>query len=152
MARAQADFLDALAAGIEPVDAREEHVPGPRTLSLAQLKDVWNGINEQARLILGAFAVSGGAATRDLMETLGVDRPRLLNGPLGGISRRVKKLLADPEATFYSEHPEDGRYILPTATWEALADLVEQERPEWLTTEGPFARMMSPLSNSTRPE
>ncbi|MCI0432015.1 MAG: hypothetical protein L0210_15915, partial [Rhodospirillales bacterium] len=69
-----------------------------------------------------------------------------------GISRRVKKLLADPEATFYSVHPEDGRYILPTATWEALADLIEQERPEWLASEGPFARMKSPPANAAGSE
>jgi len=149
MARAQAEFLDALAADIDPMDAREERPSGPRSLSLEQLKNVWDGVNEQARLILGAFAITGGAAPHDLMQTLGVDRARLLNGPLGGISRRVKKLLADPDAAFYSENLEGDGYILPQATWEALIDLIEQERPEWLTTSGPFARMMPSRPNET---
>jgi hypothetical protein len=67
------------------------------------------------------------------MRVVGAEEPRLLNGPLGGISRRVKKLLGDPEATFYSVDPDDNRYILPTVTFNALCDLIEQERPQWLT-------------------
>jgi hypothetical protein len=130
--RAEANFLDSIAADY-PEELARDHVPGPRPLSSAQLQDVWEGVNEQAQRILGAFATHGGAMSpQDIMQVLGVEEPRLLNGPLGGISRRVKKLLGDSEATFYSVNPDDGRYVLPTATFEALCDVVENERPEWL--------------------
>jgi hypothetical protein len=135
-ARTEADFLESLAADLGSSEADAEHVPGPRSLAYSQMKNVWDGVNEQAKRLLGAFVLSGGnIAPQDLMKVLGVDEPRLLNGPLGGISRRVKKLLGDPDATFYSVNPDTGRYILTSGTFGSLSDVVEHERPEWLENE-----------------
>lgn len=134
LARTKADLLEAVAADSERIGSAWEHVPGSKTLSYSQLKAVWDGVNDQAKRLLGAFATHGGAMTQqDIMDTLEVDEPRLINGPLGGISRRVKKLLGDPEATFYSIHADDGRYVLQTETFEALCELIERERPELLS-------------------
>jgi len=139
-ARAEADLLEAIAADYESAGQAWEHVPGAKSLSHSQLKAVWDGVNDQAKRLLGAFATHGGAMTQqDIMDVLGVDEPRLINGPLGGISRRVKKLLGDSEASFYGIHPDDGRYFLQTETFEALCDLIERERPGLLSSE-PRAR------------
>ncbi|HJR20499.1 MAG TPA: hypothetical protein VJ822_02690, partial [Dongiaceae bacterium] len=136
LARTEADLLEAIATDSEHAEGSWEHVPGSKALSYSQLKAVWDGVNDQAKRLLGAFATHGGAMTQqDIMDTLEVDEPRLINGPLGGISRRVKKLLGDPEATFYSIHADDGRYVLQTETFEALCELIERERPELLSAE-----------------
>lgn len=136
LARAEAELLESIAAEHESAGQAWEHVPGSKSLSHQQLKAVWEGINDQAKRLLGAFATHGGAMTQqDIMDVLSVDEPRLINGPLGGISRRVKKLLGDPEATFYSIHADDGRYVLQTETFGALCDLIERERPELLSKE-----------------
>ena len=152
-ARASADLLESIASET-PTEADEwARVPTPRPLSLAQLKAVWVGVNEQAQRILWAIATHGGSATpQDLTRALNLEEPRLLNGPLGGISRRVKKLLSDPEATFYSVHPDDGRYILPESTFESLCDLIEQERPEWLAESQSRTATKLPRSTDERLE
>jgi hypothetical protein len=140
MSRAEADFLDTIIGDADSPEGAWQHVPGPNVLSIPQIKAVWNGVNEQARRILCEFLWRGGdVSPQEIMDAIGVDEPRLLNGPLGGISRRVKKLLGDPEATFYSIHPESGRYVLPTDTFNALSDFVELNHPELLRGETSIA-------------
>jgi hypothetical protein len=129
---ASAALLRAIAA--DSADAEfAASMPGPRPLTRAQVRDLWDGVNDSGKRILGCFVVHGGqVSVDDLMKVVGVEEPRLLNGPLGGISRRVKKLADWPEATFYSIDPETNLYVLPAETTTALMALVEERRPEWL--------------------
>lgn len=117
-----------------------DSMPGPRPLTRTQVEVLWDGVNESGKRILACFAIHGGqvhpATIDDLMKVVGVDEPRLLNGPLGGISRRFNKLFDWPEATLYSKHPETDAYVLPAETTAALLELVEERRPEWLVEGG----------------
>src|SRR5262245_43715391 len=60
-ARTQADLLESLAADLGTVDYSENHIPGPKSLSPSQIKSVWDGVNDQAKRLLGAFVRCGGA-------------------------------------------------------------------------------------------
>jgi hypothetical protein len=103
----------------ELVEALGNQGDGKRTdplaiaLDDATLDELYNGINEAGRKILQIFAEKDGAVQAgEFMEALGLEEPRQLTGPLGGITRKLRSMFG-ADVSLWSYDKIDQIYLLP---------------------------------------
>ena len=103
----------------ELVEALGNRGDGKKTDPLAIALDevtfekLYNGINEAGRKILQIFAEKDGAVQAgEFMEALGLEEPRQLTGPLGGITRKLRSMFG-ADVSLWSYDKIDQMYLLP---------------------------------------
>jgi len=95
-------------------------ISAPVALDYTALDVLWKGVNEASRNILSHFAENGGSAnTQELMGVIGADKPRQLNGPMGGISRKLRKMFG-AEVILWSYDKVGQRYGISEGTYTNL--------------------------------
>jgi len=77
------------------------------------LEELYNGINEAGREILHVFAEKDGTVQAgEFMEALGLEEPRQLTGPLGGITRKLRSMFG-ADVSLWSYDKQYQTYLLP---------------------------------------
>lgn len=95
-------------------------ISAPVALDSMALSILWKGVNEASRNILRHFAENGGyATTQELMEVVGATEPRQINGPMGGIRRKLRKMFGS-EVVLWSYDKVGQRYSISEGMWQEL--------------------------------
>jgi hypothetical protein len=87
-------------------------ISAPVTLDDTALGILWDGVNEAGRTIIRFIHDNCGSATaQELMQVVGASSPRQLNGPMGGISRKLRSMFGG-EVVLWSYDKVAQRYTI----------------------------------------
>ena len=98
----------------------------PIQLDEFALTTLWRGINASSKKILEMFAENDGAVhVIEFMDALHLETPRQLTGPLGGITRKLRKIFgANVNVALWTYDKNEHVYLLLDGHLPILRDFL----------------------------